>query len=186
MRGSLPRGRLRWQRARRQRPRARGKAARRERGVIASPATVVSFAFAAFARAPRRARNPPTRARTVVAQRAARSSRVGRRDRERRPTVTFDVYDCSLSLIRSLVPLLERLAGLDAKLADQLRRAAQSITLNVAEANHASAATAATASASPSAARPRSRAASTSRSRSATSASATTPRRTRSSIAFAQ
>ena len=49
--------------------------------------------------------------------------------------MTFDAYDRSLSLIRSLVPLLERLVALDAKLADQLRRAAQSIALNVAEAN---------------------------------------------------
>jgi four helix bundle protein len=47
----------------------------------------------------------------------------------------FDAYDCSLSLIRSLVPLLERLSSCDAKLADQLRRAAQSVALNVAEAN---------------------------------------------------
>ena len=49
--------------------------------------------------------------------------------------MTFHVYDCSLSLIRSLVPLLERLSSRDPKLADQLRRAAQSIALNVAEAN---------------------------------------------------
>ena len=49
--------------------------------------------------------------------------------------MAFDVYDCSLSLLRCLVPLLERLTALDAKLADQLRRAAQSIALNVAEAN---------------------------------------------------
>ncbi len=49
--------------------------------------------------------------------------------------MAFDVYDCSLSLLRNLVPLLERLTTLDAKLADQLRRAAQSVALNIAEAN---------------------------------------------------
>ena len=49
--------------------------------------------------------------------------------------MAFDVYDCSLSLLRTLVPLLERLATQDAKLADQLRRAAQSVALNIAEAN---------------------------------------------------
>jgi four helix bundle protein len=45
----------------------------------------------------------------------------------------FDAYDCSLSLIRSLVPLLERVSSRDAKHADQMRRAAQSVALNVAE-----------------------------------------------------
>jgi len=49
--------------------------------------------------------------------------------------VTFDAYDRSLSLLRSLVPLLDRLSGSDPKLADQLRRAAQSVVLNIAEAN---------------------------------------------------
>jgi four helix bundle protein len=49
--------------------------------------------------------------------------------------VAFDVYNCSLSLIRTLVPLLQRLVACDAKLADQLRRAAQSVALNIAEAN---------------------------------------------------
>ncbi len=33
------------------------------------------------------------------------------------------------------MPLLERLTALDAKLADQLRRAAQSVALNIVEAN---------------------------------------------------
>jgi four helix bundle protein len=49
--------------------------------------------------------------------------------------MAFDAYDCSLSLIRCLVPVLERTLAADPKLADQLRRAAQSIALNVAEAN---------------------------------------------------
>ena len=49
--------------------------------------------------------------------------------------MAFDVYDCSLSLVRCLVPVLERLLAHDAKLADQLRRAAMSVSLNIAEAN---------------------------------------------------
>ena len=49
--------------------------------------------------------------------------------------MAFDAYDRSLTLLRALVPLLARLAGIDPKLADQLRRAAQSTTLNIAEAN---------------------------------------------------
>ena len=49
--------------------------------------------------------------------------------------MAFDVYDCSLSLLRTLVPLLQRLAAQDAKLADQLRRAAQSVALDIAKAN---------------------------------------------------
>ena len=49
--------------------------------------------------------------------------------------MTFDAYACSLELLRSLVPLLARVASCDAELADQLRRAAQSCVLNVAEAN---------------------------------------------------
>ena len=49
--------------------------------------------------------------------------------------MTFDVYDRSLSLIRSLVPLLELLASTDPKLADQVRRAAQNVALNCQEAN---------------------------------------------------
>ncbi len=48
--------------------------------------------------------------------------------------MTFDAYDRSLSLIRSIVPLLERLLTIDPKLADQLRRAAQNVALNCAEA----------------------------------------------------
>ena len=49
--------------------------------------------------------------------------------------MAFDVYNCSLSLIRTLVPLLQRMVAQDAELADQLRRAAQSVALNIAEAN---------------------------------------------------
>jgi four helix bundle protein len=47
----------------------------------------------------------------------------------------FDAYDRSLDLLRSLAPLLARVAGCDASLADQLRRAATSCVLNVAEGN---------------------------------------------------
>ena len=49
--------------------------------------------------------------------------------------MTFDAYDRSLSLLRTLRPLLEKLEAIDPKLADQLRRAAQSTTLNIAEGN---------------------------------------------------
>ncbi len=48
--------------------------------------------------------------------------------------MAFDVYDCS-PLLRSLVLLLE---FFDAKLADQQRRAAQSVALNIAAANRRS------------------------------------------------
>jgi four helix bundle protein len=47
----------------------------------------------------------------------------------------FDAYDRSVDLLRTLAPLLKSLAACDASLADQLRRAAQSVPLNVAEAN---------------------------------------------------
>lgn len=47
----------------------------------------------------------------------------------------FDAYDRSVDLLRTLAPLLATLAATDASLADQLRRAAQSVTLNIAEAN---------------------------------------------------
>ena len=47
----------------------------------------------------------------------------------------FDAYDRSVELLRTLAPLLQSLVATDAKLADQLRRAAQSVTLNIAEAN---------------------------------------------------
>jgi four helix bundle protein len=49
--------------------------------------------------------------------------------------MTFDAYDRSVELLRTLAPLLRTLAATDAKLADQLRRAAQSVPLNIAEAN---------------------------------------------------
>ena len=49
--------------------------------------------------------------------------------------MTFDAYDRSLSLIRNVVPLLERLVTIDPKLADQLRRAAQNVALYCQEAN---------------------------------------------------
>ena len=49
--------------------------------------------------------------------------------------MAFDAYDRSLDLLRALVPLLKRLDAIDPKLADQLRRAAQSATLNISEGN---------------------------------------------------
>ncbi len=49
--------------------------------------------------------------------------------------MTFDAYERALDLLRQLVPVLARLAVLDDNLASQCRRAAQSVALNVAEAN---------------------------------------------------
>ena len=49
--------------------------------------------------------------------------------------MAFDTYDRSLDLLRALGPVLERVRARDAGLADQLRRASQSVLLNVAEAN---------------------------------------------------
>ena len=49
--------------------------------------------------------------------------------------MSFDAYDRSVDLLRTLAPLLSSLVASDAKLADQLRRAAQSVALNIAEAN---------------------------------------------------
>lgn len=49
--------------------------------------------------------------------------------------MAFDAYDRSLDLLHTLTPLLPSLAASDASLADQLRRAAASTVLNIAEAN---------------------------------------------------
>jgi four helix bundle protein len=49
--------------------------------------------------------------------------------------MAFDTYDRSLALLRALAPLLDRITAADPKLADQLRRAATSTALNIAEAN---------------------------------------------------
>ena len=49
--------------------------------------------------------------------------------------MAFDAYDRSVDLLRTLAPLLNAVAAQDSSLADQLRRAAQSVPLNVAEAN---------------------------------------------------
>ncbi len=49
--------------------------------------------------------------------------------------MSFDAYDRSIDLLRTLAPLLASIAAADSSLADQLRRAAQSVPLNVAEAN---------------------------------------------------
>ena len=49
--------------------------------------------------------------------------------------MAFDAYDVSISLIRSLAPLLTRLSAVDPKLADQARRAVTSVALNIQEAN---------------------------------------------------
>src|SRR5439155_5329046 len=77
----------------------------------------------------------PTRTRTLAFQRAARSSRVGFAEGERKPAMTFHAHDRALDLLRSLRPLLPRLGAADSSLEDQLRRAATNVLLNIAEAN---------------------------------------------------
>ncbi|MDQ3369748.1 MAG: four helix bundle protein [Myxococcota bacterium] len=49
--------------------------------------------------------------------------------------MAFDAYDRSLDLLRTLAGTLKKLTRIDPDLARQLRRAAQSITLNISEAN---------------------------------------------------
>ncbi len=48
--------------------------------------------------------------------------------------MALDAYTISISLLRTLAPLLKRLAAVDPKLEDQARRAATSVALNIAEA----------------------------------------------------
>ncbi|HEX4451628.1 MAG TPA: four helix bundle protein [Kofleriaceae bacterium] len=48
--------------------------------------------------------------------------------------MALDAYTVSISLLRALAPLLKRLAAVDPKLEDQTRRAAMSVSLNIAEA----------------------------------------------------
>ncbi|HEY1550299.1 MAG TPA: four helix bundle protein [Kofleriaceae bacterium] len=48
--------------------------------------------------------------------------------------MALDAYIVSISLLRALAPLLKRLAATDPKLEDQTRRAAMSVSLNIAEA----------------------------------------------------
>jgi four helix bundle protein len=47
----------------------------------------------------------------------------------------FDAYDRSLELLRTLAPHVTSIASADGSLADQLRRAAASVPLNIAEGN---------------------------------------------------
>jgi len=47
----------------------------------------------------------------------------------------FHVYDAALALVSALPPVLDRLMKMDRSLADQLRRAASSVVLNIAEGN---------------------------------------------------
>jgi len=49
--------------------------------------------------------------------------------------MSFDAYDRSVDLLRTLAPLINCVAAHDSSLADQLKRAAASVPLNVAEAN---------------------------------------------------
>jgi len=50
-------------------------------------------------------------------------------------TQPFHAYDAALGLVSSLRPVLEQLRTQDRALADQLRRAASSVALNIAEGN---------------------------------------------------
>ena len=47
--------------------------------------------------------------------------------------MAFITYDVSLELVGALRPIIERLAAADRNLADQVRRAASSVPLNLAE-----------------------------------------------------
>ncbi len=47
----------------------------------------------------------------------------------------FEVYDAALGMVSALRPVLERLKREDRALAEQLRRAASSVALNLAEGN---------------------------------------------------
>jgi four helix bundle protein len=49
--------------------------------------------------------------------------------------MAFDIHDRSISLIRSLLPVLTRLSASDSELEAQIRRAARNVALNIAEAN---------------------------------------------------
>ena len=51
----------------------------------------------------------------------------------RKRITRFDAYDVALQIVRAVGPLLERIRAHDADLARQLRRAAPSVPLNVAE-----------------------------------------------------
>ena len=50
-------------------------------------------------------------------------------------TQSFHAYDAALGLVSALRPVLEQLKTRDRALADQLRRAASSVALNIAEGN---------------------------------------------------
>lgn len=49
--------------------------------------------------------------------------------------MSFDAYDCSIQLLRALASLIKKLTTCDPDLTKQLRRAAQSVSQNISEAN---------------------------------------------------
>jgi hypothetical protein len=100
--------------------------------------------------------------------------------------MALDAYTVSITLLRNLSPLLKRLSARDPKLEDQARRAAMSVSLNIAEASERAGKDQRNRIASVSRAPPRSVPRSMSPSHSATSAMTTRWKCACSSTAFAR
>jgi four helix bundle protein len=49
--------------------------------------------------------------------------------------MAFEVYEVSIEVVRALRPIVGRLGTRDSKLADEIRRAATSVSLNLSEGN---------------------------------------------------
>ena len=98
--------------------------------------------------------------------------------------VTFEAYERSLQLLSCLVPVVAKLRTLDPDLVKQLRRAAMSVQLNIAEETAAMAWIGATCSASPTRAPARSPQRSRAPSRSRSCRARSSRRRSSSSIAY--
>jgi four helix bundle protein len=66
---------------------------------------------------------------------ACAGARVGMMTNDNNSRPSFHAYDIALELIRACRPLIERVARRDRSLAEQMRRAVQSATLNLREGN---------------------------------------------------